>query len=637
MSLSRKEVVEEREDELDVFGANVTLGASAKMRSFRQASPPASLDGLPELSLGSRPVRGHQYPRPRSGKASGSSSGRSTVGSGTSRGRMPLETRRHAGMNGTMGEDSMLMAEDSDGPDSDIPDELQTILAGQSEDEGPLPSPGMPPTAPLPTPDQSMEMCPGGEETEVITSEEELDSPSRKSFDFTGELGALKSGSRNSFVEALVTAFKTPSRAGGADLDDQLELSIHPTERSGTADRDPVVDTSDARTPTFTHLLQPSNKKSNGQLNLDFQFGNSQTETTPRHSDEVQGADASLIYSLANSTFALALANLTSAGSSSHERHSSIGMASDASSNFHIPQGENSRHSHERSESEISQSMSSLGNMLHSAASDPFGFNQAQINLSQYSWSRSAETSRESQHHESMTSIPSDSSYGRVIAGGQEDPFDYETLMRELDEASQLIEDSTNGLERSVSRRRQRNRRSMDSDRSSFYSHNGRRDSALSFVSAAPPVSFHNRQYGRQFGHTQNLPVESASSLAPGGRRSRPVSVSSAISDISEFNGARPGLGDKMFQTAGAPLMSIMASPSNSEASVNPQFYYADPLGRRHSYVSDRRQSYISDRRGSYEPSVSEQQQHRMSFMSYDSLLDGPGNDCRASIDLDSV
>ena len=288
--------------------------------------------------------------------------------------------------------------------------------------------------------------------------------------------------------------------------------------------------------------------------------------------------------------------------------------------------------------------MSSLGNVLHSVVTDPFGFNQSQLNLSQFSWAQSAETSRETQH-ESMTSIPSDSSYGHVIRGGQEDPFDYETLMRELDEASQMIEESTHDLERSVSRRRQRNRRSMDSDRSSFYSHNGRRDSAQSFMSAAPPVSLHNRQYGRQFGHTQTLPVDSGSSLSHshgsqvasnGGRtRSRPVSIGSVISDTSDYHGARPGLGDKMFQTAGAPLMSIMASPSNSEVSVDPQFYYADPLNRRHSYVSDRRQSYVSDRRGSYEPSVAEQK--RMSFMSYDSLLDAPGNDRRTSIDMDSL
>lgn len=547
-----------------------------------------------------------------------------------------------------MGEDSMLMGEDSDGPDSDIPDELQTILAGQSEDEAPLPSPGMPPTAPLPTPDQSMEMCEVVEEAEAVTSEEEeLDSPSRKSFDFTGELGALKSGSRNSFVEVLATAFKTPSRAGGADLDHQLELSIHALntdEQDTSGNRNSVVDTSDARTPTFAHLLQPANRKSNGQLNLDFQFGPSQMTAPPMQSNKLHGVDTSLMTSLANSTFAFTLPGPSSTESNcSHSRPGSFSLASDSSSHFHAPQGESSQHSHTHSESEISQSMSSLGNVLHSVVSDPFGFNQSQLNLSQFSWAQSAETSRETQH-ESMASIPSDSSYGQVIQGGQEDPFDYETLMRELDEASQMIEESTNGLERSVSRRRQRNRRSMDSDRSSFYSHNGRRDSALSFMSAAPPVSLHNRQYGRQFGHTQTLPVESASSLghshgsqgANGGRtRSRPVSVSSVLSDASDYHGARPGLGDKMFQTAGAPLMSIMASPSNSEVSMDPQFYYADPLSRRHSYVSDRRQSYVSDRRGSYGPSGAEQQ--RMSFMSYDSLLDGPGNDRRTSIDLDSM
>jgi serine/arginine repetitive matrix protein 2 len=617
-------------DASTTFNPMLTFDSSAKTKSQRRPKaflPPAPA-GLSGPEAASRGVRGHQYPRPRTTKESDSTLAKSSVGSERSA-RIPIASRR-AGMRGTMGDDSMLAAEDSDGPDSDIPDELQMIIAGQSEDEGALPSPGMPPTLPLPSLVQpaGLESAASpqvvvtsgsdySDEAETTMSEEELERGSRKSFDFTAELGQLKSGSRNSFVEALVTAFKTP---GGSGMEVQLDLSLNPLANTSTVAEQPsaavtgretirdeatTMEGPHSRTPTFAQYSQPVNKKSSGQLNLDFRFGNSHDAVVPEPSNENRTANASSLSNFANTTFAISFANLTDmygGSSASHERNGSLALDSDTSSLHHAGQMETSRsRSHTRDDSEVSQSMSSLGNILHSVSNDPFAFNHSQ------SWSQSADASRTTDHaHETIDSIPSMSSVGQVISGGQEDPFDYDMLMRELDEASSMIEESSQGLERSVARRR-RNRMSAESDRSSFYGRN----------SAAPPVSYLNRAYGRHLGHRPEQSVDSFNS------------------DHSGQHMARPGLGDKMFQT-GIPLPSIMASPSNSEMSGGQRFSYGEPSNNRHSYVSDqRRDSYFSDYRNSYAPSAAEQR--RMSFMSYDSMMDAPGDERRHSIDLDSL
>ncbi|TBU22804.1 hypothetical protein BD311DRAFT_822465 [Dichomitus squalens] len=155
------------------------------------------------------------------------------------------EARKGLGLCGTLGSSTEPDVDPED-PDSDIPDELQVILSGQSDEENtrplspfddtlsfrPPPSPGSPPKSALPVPEQPAE----GQEKELPVfqaqlfdadaNKAELDdgersptSPSeddtKKSFDFTGELKKLnESGGsdRASFVEQLETAFKTPAR-----------------------------------------------------------------------------------------------------------------------------------------------------------------------------------------------------------------------------------------------------------------------------------------------------------------------------------------------------------------------------------------------------------------------------------------
>ncbi len=162
---------------------------------------------------------------------------------------MTTEARKGLGLCGTLG-GSTEPDVDPEDPDSDIPDELQVILSGQSDEEftrplspfddtlsfRPPPSPGSPPKTALPVPepvlDEQREELPefpvfqaqlfdaeanqaeldDGEHTGPNTLSED---DTKKSFDFTGELRKLnESGGsdRASFVEQLETAFKTPAR-----------------------------------------------------------------------------------------------------------------------------------------------------------------------------------------------------------------------------------------------------------------------------------------------------------------------------------------------------------------------------------------------------------------------------------------
>ncbi|TFK47392.1 hypothetical protein OE88DRAFT_1728500 [Heliocybe sulcata] len=158
---------------------------------------------------------------------------------------IPREARRGLGLTGTMGASTFTADEniDPDDPDSDIPDELQAILAGQSDSDGDTisfrvnvsedlpPSPGSPPTSPLPepSPDVSLDdrqkvpvfraLLNDEHGNEIDIDEDCLPSPSeddtQQSFDFTGELRMLRESGgcdQASFIEELENAFRTSAR-----------------------------------------------------------------------------------------------------------------------------------------------------------------------------------------------------------------------------------------------------------------------------------------------------------------------------------------------------------------------------------------------------------------------------------------
>ena len=250
--------------------------ANTKSKAALLASEPASRSATPPIvgeaaapssrTFGSRPskiglkTKGDEEAQPsptpvfsrvgghvRKGSSLVPMNSKGSVGSLRRMGRsMTPEARKGLGLSGTLG-GSTEPDVDPEDPDSDIPDELQVILSGQSDDEmsrpltpfddtlsfRPLPSPGSPPKTSLPVPGAEVEE---NEQPDVPifqaqlfdtdANQAELDdgehcptSPSeddtKRSFDFTGELRKLnESGGsdRASFVEQLETAFKTPAR-----------------------------------------------------------------------------------------------------------------------------------------------------------------------------------------------------------------------------------------------------------------------------------------------------------------------------------------------------------------------------------------------------------------------------------------
>ncbi|KAI0746236.1 hypothetical protein C8Q80DRAFT_1271161 [Daedaleopsis nitida] len=203
----------------------------------------------------------------------------------------------------------------------------------------------------------------------------------------------------------------------------------------------------------------------------------------------------------------------------------------------------------------------------------------------------------------SVFSIASVSSYGDVVHSGAPDPFGYAhgepSRPPSMDDISMSMSMSMSVDDTFSFLPRDRVRRRVDSDASSFYfqtSHanananpnasmihpyrrgHRRGPSAMSVASNAPPISLYNRSFGHQHQHRRNDSNTSASSVAlsyamhgAGGgraawaRHARDYSVDSIMSDYSDRPMARPGLGDKMFDTAhGAPLSAISASPESS-------------------------------------------------------------------------
>lgn len=195
---------------------------------------------------------------------------------------LPRDSLKNLGLAGTLGGPEPEI--DAEDPDSDIPDELQNILSGQSDDDtthsfaDPLsirrrsraPSPGLPPLTALPvlqdTPQEKQlkkeasipvfraalfdEDANQADVDEGDGSASEDDTG--KSFDFTGELQRLnESGGsdRRSFVEQLENAFRTPARVElgfnlGSELFQKAEeappLPALPLEHRETPDKDLV-------------------------------------------------------------------------------------------------------------------------------------------------------------------------------------------------------------------------------------------------------------------------------------------------------------------------------------------------------------------------------------------------------------
>ncbi|KAJ7132975.1 hypothetical protein C8R46DRAFT_1048292 [Mycena filopes] len=236
---------------------------------------------------------------------------------------------------------------------------------------------------------------------------------------------------------------------------------------------------------------------------------------------------------------------------------------------------------------------------------------------------------------DSLFSIASVSSYGNLTKDGAPDPFEYGLPMPSLRERPSSEEDLSISMSINVEDTfaflpRDHKRQRVASDASSFYfkapappSARGhrRRESNMSVSSQGPPISFYN--YNRSFGNhrlSENDTSTSGSSLAhqyatygaDGGRAAwakhrQDSSVDSMLSDFSVARLGRPGVGEKMFDTAGGmPLSAISASPPSSHGGRNNRSSFDSILDEEH--------------RNSMEDSLFEKTGHRSS-MSSDSVF----------------
>ncbi|KAJ7459292.1 hypothetical protein FB451DRAFT_1046300 [Mycena latifolia] len=614
---------------------------------------------------------------------------------------MPLarETKRVLGMGGTMGgsdasgyEEQELDASD---PDSDIPNELQVLLSASraqspvddtltfrppSVHGAPLPSPGLPPLAPLPTISPSppqLELPVFNVQLIDHDSDEGGLSPSeedtKKSFDFTGELQKLnESGGsdRRSFVEQLEHAFKTPAKI---DLRGLLRVDVPPpvptlpvalqdtpgpstssSERTFSGIQDSLVPQSE---PTLLpgsdslgsddSLVLPrpfASGPSDGQLNVKFKFGGDLPEQEKQQQvkkpltlsdiipppSHVRSQSLSSLMEEDDSVLKSIFANAADIPMPRPRVNSDSSARRFALENSR--QSMMSMHSRTRSRPTSGISFTGFDSFDEVRRGFEFHNNRPAFYPPPVASNRRVPHARQ----DSLFSIASVSSYGHVTNPGINDPFEYGLPMPSLRERpssedlsvsmSINVDDTFSFLGRDPVRKR------VESDASSFYFKapaqpaargHRRRESNMSVSSQGPPISFYN--YNRSFGNhrlSENDTSTSGSSLAHtyatyganGGRaawaKHRPdSSVDSMLSDFSVARLGRPGVGDKMFDTAadhGMPLRAISASPPESRSG----------LRNRSSFDS----IMDEERRSSMEDSLFEKTGHRSS-MSSDSVF----------------
>ncbi|KAI0064426.1 hypothetical protein BV25DRAFT_322323 [Artomyces pyxidatus] len=613
------------------------------------------------------------------------------------------EARKGLGLAGTLGGSVGSTGDqhvDSDDPDSDIPDELQVILSGQSDEETerleetlsfrPPPSPGLPPEIPLPTPETSQSPMDSPEapvfRAQLIDEDDNHadidgsdldDDDTKKSFDFTGELKMLnESGGsdRRSFVEQLESAFRTPAKfdldgfgefSTAVDAPPVPALPVRSEDSSfvdGTADSSELYGSSTAAQSSLLpspeisaprrardaaslydlsipvppiNLKKAStlSKPSDGQLNVNFKFGGL---PSPEIKEEPRmQLTLSDIIPPPSHARSLSMSSLVEEDSSVLK--SILALATDQPPS--VPRrrvnSDSSSKRLTREQTIIEESMSSHSRTSSLASFSGFeSFNEVRRGF-EFGNDRPAfyppqvyDSRRNHRKNESVFSIASVSSYGVVLNPGVKDPFDFGRVAMSSrppseDMSMSMSVDDTFSFIRRDSLQRKR----VDSDASSFYFHapgalrplkggHRRQDSAMSTNSMAPPISLYNRSFGVHRRNESNSSVGSFSGFAgyaaAGSRaswaRHRPdMSVDSVMSDMSAMRLGRPGLGDKMLESAhdyGMPLPAISASP--------PESVMHERIGNRTSFDS----VIDDDRRSSMEDSIFEKTGYRTSVSS---------------------
>ncbi|KAF5393347.1 hypothetical protein D9757_000790 [Collybiopsis confluens] len=700
--------------------SSLTFGSR---RSSRGGSSISSIDDMNNAAgnIVFRPTSGYSKNRVSllSSRRSESHSDISEEDFTTSRPLAP-GARRQLGMKGTMGgSDVSAYADelDTSDPDSDIPDELQVILANKSPrvsvhsiedtlsfqlsdaagrssdgDHENSTESGLPVFHLIDVNDNHADM------DEMMMDMDE-DDDTKKSFDFTGELQKLnESGGsdRASFVEQLEKAFRTPAKIdlrydfGGQSRNGLLHANVPPVPSipssvatgsdvpvtvdnsdvsassleahyDGSAQTEfeafPMSGLLDAKEPTllpgsdsidlleladaFAFKSSSSSHLSDGELNKSFKFGG--FSKSPSQELQPEKVDDSVINSIMAEASELPVNRAHDSGSE-RARDTSAAIT------------RNIAYRHSRHESTNSF------NGFDSFEEVRRGFEFHDYRPSFYPPPMGSTRRVSHNKQESMMSFASISSYGHVVNPGVSDPFDYGLpSLRERPSSEDMtstsfstsIDDTFSFLKHAPLRKR------VASDASSFYfsasalSNKGhrRRESNMSVVSQGPPISLYNRSFGHRRGDSSTSVSSLAHSYAingaHGGRAAwahhkQDASIDSVDSQFSAMHLGRPGIGDKMFDTAanfGAPLTSILASPAGSTSQrsgfgsmdYDPRFSSASIGAPLPSISASPQRSDYPDSPMSYDSIMDNEQRSSME----DSLFDRTGH--RTSVSYESV
>ncbi|KAH0838886.1 hypothetical protein J3R83DRAFT_7313 [Lanmaoa asiatica] len=333
-----------------------------------------------------------------------------------------------------------------------------------------------------------------------------------------------------------------------------------------------------------------ASKPSDGQLNRDFKFGGKHSSSSKKDSSPLTLSDI-----IPPPEIARSLSMASFAGDESSLMKSILAHAIEIESPPERPRLHSDASSKREARYAARNSYVIAGHQRNTSALSFAGFDSFaevrrgfEFNDSRPGFYPPPGTTSDRRHrkHESFYSIASVSSYGNVLHGGSADPFDYGSAvplssLRERPSSDDFSFTMSTSVDDTFSfLRRQPLRRRVDSDASSFYfraplvhPYNRSHRRHESGVSVGPPVSLFNRNstYHRRGDSTTSM-SSVAQSYANCGRFSwaRPrsnCSVESVLSDITGTHLGRPGLGDKMLDSAlerSTPLASISASPPPS-------------------------------------------------------------------------
>jgi serine/arginine repetitive matrix protein 2 len=417
---------------------------------------------------------------------------------------------------------------DLDGPDSDIPNELQVILTGDMLTSLPPaltrrpPSPGLPPVCPLPTPvashasvvHSSRPLIPvpwmddvqleGPEESDSSSLEE---NDTKRSFDFTTELKRLSESAgshRHSFMEQLENAFRTPAKYdlegfgqfGPYEdvppvppipaLTSRHRLSDESTDCNAIASSpvspllpSPEIEQSKKLTCTMSssslsQRSSASSKPSYGELDLNFKFGGSPLSAKPERS---QLTLSDIIPPPAHAR-SLSMSSARENDPTQQSTVSHVMNAPSPSCSFALHRVDSVSSSkcsmHEDSRVDACSSHSRASSQISFKGLESFdeirrGFEFVENRPAFYP-PPSSNQRRNQLPRDSMISIASVSSYGMVINPGVQDPFEYGYESRPASaDMSAFVTMSTSVDDTFSFIRRGPRRKRVDSDASSFY------------------------------------------------------------------------------------------------------------------------------------------------------------------------